>query len=41
MDFVTKQRAEVGSLLLGLYDDAGELNHVGFTSTITDEERPR
>jgi ATP-dependent DNA ligase len=32
---------EVGSLLLGLYDDAGKLDHVGFTSTITDEERPR
>jgi ATP-dependent DNA ligase len=31
---------EVGSLLLGLYDDAGRLNHVGFTSTITAEERP-
>ena len=31
---------EVGSLLLGLYDDAGELNHVGFTATITDAERP-
>jgi ATP-dependent DNA ligase len=30
---------EVGSLLLGLYDSAGKLNHVGFTSTITDEER--
>jgi ATP-dependent DNA ligase len=25
---------EVGSLLLGLYDDAGKLNHVGFTSGI-------
>jgi ATP-dependent DNA ligase len=24
----------VGSLLLGLYDDAGRLNHVGFTSAI-------
>jgi ATP-dependent DNA ligase len=33
-------RREVGSLLLGLYDDAGKLNHVGFTSTISDEERP-
>ncbi|HUD62333.1 MAG TPA: ATP-dependent DNA ligase [Acetobacteraceae bacterium] len=32
---------EVGSLLLGLYDDAGKLDHVGFTSTITDAERPR
>ena len=31
---------EVGSLLLGLYDDLGRLDHVGFTATITDEERP-
>ena len=30
---------QVGSLLLGLYDEAGKLNHVGFTSTITDAER--
>jgi ATP-dependent DNA ligase len=30
----------VGSLLLGLYDDAGKLDHVGFTATITDAERP-
>lgn len=30
---------EVGSLLLGLYDDNGKLDHVGFTSTITDDER--
>jgi ATP-dependent DNA ligase len=30
---------EVGSLLLGLYDDAGRLDHVGYTSTITDAER--
>jgi ATP-dependent DNA ligase len=30
----------VGSLLLGLYNDEGKLDHVGFTSTITDEERP-
>jgi ATP-dependent DNA ligase len=29
----------VGSLLLGLYDEAGLLHHVGFTSTIKDEER--
>jgi ATP-dependent DNA ligase len=27
-------KAEVGSLLLGLYDRAGLLNHVGFTSSI-------
>ena len=32
---------EVGSLLLGLYDAQGKLDHVGFTATITDEERPR
>ena len=30
---------EVGSMLLGLYDDAGKLNHVGFT-TLPDAERP-
>jgi ATP-dependent DNA ligase len=30
---------EVGSLLLGLYNDAGKLDHVGFTSTITNRER--
>jgi ATP-dependent DNA ligase len=30
---------EVGSLLLGLYNESGELDHVGFTSTITDSER--
>ncbi len=29
----------VGSLLLGLYDEAGRLNHVGFTSAIAAEER--
>lgn len=32
--------ALVGSLLLGLYDSAGKLDHVGYTSTITDAERP-
>jgi ATP-dependent DNA ligase len=31
---------DVGSLLLGLYDAAGLLDHVGFTTTITDAERP-
>ncbi len=30
----------VGSLLLGLYDDAGRLHHVGFTSTIKREDKP-
>lgn len=31
---------QVGSLLLGLYDDAGVLHHVGFTSGIKASERP-
>ena len=35
------RRQQVGSLLLGLYDDAGRLDHVGFTATISDDERPR
>ena len=30
----------VGSLLLGLYDADGRLDHVGFCSTISDAERP-
>jgi ATP-dependent DNA ligase len=30
----------VGSLLLGLYDDRGLLHHVGFTSTIRQEDKP-
>jgi ATP-dependent DNA ligase len=30
----------VGSLLLGLYDEAGKLDHVGFTSAIADADRP-
>jgi ATP-dependent DNA ligase len=35
-----EKRKEVGSLLLGLYDDGGLLNHVGFTSAIPAKERP-
>jgi ATP-dependent DNA ligase len=31
---------EVGSLLLGLYDERGHLNHVGFTSAIAKTHRP-
>ena len=31
----------VGSLLLGLYDKTGKLNHVGFTSSIANEDRAR
>jgi ATP-dependent DNA ligase len=30
---------EVGSLLLGLYDEEGKLDHVGFTSTLPRSER--
>ncbi|NOV21810.1 ATP-dependent DNA ligase [Ensifer adhaerens] len=30
----------VGSLLLGLYNDNGELDHVGYTSTIRNDEKP-
>jgi ATP-dependent DNA ligase len=30
---------QVASLLLGLYDHAGLLNHVGFTSSISDKDR--
>jgi ATP-dependent DNA ligase len=30
----------VGSLLLGLYDDAGLLHHVGFTSTMARKDKP-
>ncbi len=31
---------EVGSLLLGLYDDDGKLDHVGFTSALKGEDKP-
>jgi ATP-dependent DNA ligase len=37
--YAAKKR-EVGSLLLGLYNDEGKLDHVGFTSAISAEERP-
>lgn len=30
----------VASLLLGLYDDAGKLNHVGFTSALAAQDKP-
>jgi ATP-dependent DNA ligase len=36
--YASKKR-EVGSLLLGLYDDAGLLHHVGFTSAIAAADR--
>jgi ATP-dependent DNA ligase len=35
-----EKKREVGSLLLGLYDGQGLLNHVGFTSAIPAKERP-
>jgi ATP-dependent DNA ligase len=35
-----EKKPEVGSLLLGLYDDDGLLHHVGFTSAIPAKERP-
>lgn len=34
-----KNRAGVGSLLLGLYDDAGTLHHVGVCASFTDKKR--
>jgi ATP-dependent DNA ligase len=33
-------KSGVGSLLLGLYDENGKLDHVGFTATISNAERP-
>jgi ATP-dependent DNA ligase len=33
-------RRRVGSLLLGLYDGAGLLHHVGFTSAFAEREKP-
>src|SRR4051794_33460760 len=35
-----EKKREVGSLLLGLYDDDGLLHHVGFTSAIPAKDRP-
>ncbi len=35
-----EKKQEVGSLLLGLYDEAGLLHHVGFTSALKAEDRP-
>lgn len=36
---LNKERNGIGSLLLGLYDDDGKLNHVGFTSAFSARER--
>jgi ATP-dependent DNA ligase len=35
-----EKKKQVGSLLLGLYNNQGKLDHVGFTSSIRDEDRP-
>jgi ATP-dependent DNA ligase len=35
-----EKKREVGSLLLGLYDDDGTLHHVGFTSGLAAKDRP-
>ena len=35
-----KETRQVGSILLGLFDADGRLDHVGFTSGISDAERP-
>ncbi len=35
-----EKKALVGSLLLGLYNDKGKLDHVGFTSSIQEKDRP-
>jgi len=32
---------EIGSLLLGLFDERGKLNHVAFSSSFSREERKR
>src|SRR4030088_3802731 len=35
-----EKKKQAGSLLLGLYNDEGLLDHVGFTSSISNEDRP-
>ncbi len=37
--YATKKEQGVGSLLLGLYNDGGQLDHVGFTSSFSAEEK--
>jgi ATP-dependent DNA ligase len=37
--FATKKESGVGSLLLGRYNNAGQLDHVGFTSSFSAEEK--
>ena len=40
-DTKTRPTEEVGSLLLGLYNKNGELDHIGFSSSFTREERKK
>ncbi|HEX4497682.1 MAG TPA: ATP-dependent DNA ligase [Thermoanaerobaculia bacterium] len=35
----SKNEGQIGSLLLGLYDDEGRLDHVGFSASFTADER--
>jgi ATP-dependent DNA ligase len=35
------ERRDIGSLLLGLYDDAGELRHIGVASSFSEDARRR
>ena len=35
-----EKKKQVGSLLLGLYNDKGDLDHVGFSASIHNEDRP-
>lgn len=37
--YAQKKESGVGSLLLGLYDEFGDLNHVGFTSSFSTEQK--
>jgi ATP-dependent DNA ligase len=37
--YASRSRSQVGSLLLGLYDDDGLLHHVGYTSSFPAEQR--
>src|SRR3979411_967609 len=36
-----EKKQQQGSVLLGLYNDEGLLDHVGFTSSISNEDRPQ
>ncbi len=39
--FRASENGSIASLLLGLYDDAGKLNHVGFVGSMSAQERAR